>query len=120
MNEVKRYLLTNLNDPYWVDRNYSIDVWKNAINKLSASSKPILGELGDELPPTVNLAWISHRITNLLLEDDNCIYGDVEILKTPSGIKAKYYLEKDICKFRIRAMGGQNDVDIITWDIVSK
>jgi hypothetical protein len=122
MENVKRYLLTNLNTAYWANENIPYSEFKKEIDRLNQSNKPILGELRDKdwhTTDVVSLSNVSHIISNLSLENDNCIYGDVEMLRTPMGLKMNYFVEQNMCKFLIRAIKDVDKIEIITWDITA-
>ena len=89
-----------------------------------------MGELDHADDPVVNLKNVSHLITEVW-NDDEVIYGKIEILPTPMGSIARNLIESNV-KIGIssRALGSvrsrgdadivQDDLHLICWDLVSE
>lgn len=89
-----------------------------------------LGELDHPETSVINLKNVSHNILNLWWEDKN-LYGDIEILPTPSGNILKQLFANNITVgISSRAMGTvspigeglvqvEDDLELICWDFVS-
>ena len=88
-----------------------------------------LGELDHPDSPVINLKNVSHIVTKVWWEGDK-IYGNLEILPTPSGNIVKNLLESNITiGVSSRGMGSlkqvgeiaevQDDFSLLCWDIVS-
>lgn len=89
-----------------------------------------LGELDHPESSVINLKNVSHNITRLWWEDKN-LYGDIEILPTPSGNILKQLFQNNITVgISSRAMGTvsqigeglvkvEDDLELICWDFVS-
>ena len=89
-----------------------------------------LGELDHPESSVINLKNVSHNITRLYWEGKD-LYGDVEILPTPSGNILKELFKNNITVgISSRAMGSvtpigeglvqvEDDLDLICWDFVS-
>lgn len=87
------------------------------------------GELDHPESPTINLKNVSHNITNIIIEGDG-VYGDIEVLSTPSGNIVKELIRNNIrLGVSSRGLGSlrnigedlevQPDFNLICWDIVS-
>lgn len=89
-----------------------------------------LGELDHPESSIINLKNVSHNIINLYWQGKD-LYGDVEILPTPSGnILRQLFLNNITVGISSRAMGSvspigeglvqvEDDLDLICWDFVS-
>jgi hypothetical protein len=89
-----------------------------------------LGELDHPESSIINLKNVSHNIIRLYWQDKD-LYGDVEILPTPSGNILKELFKNNITVgISSRAMGSvtpigeglvqvEDDLDLICWDFVS-
>ena len=89
-----------------------------------------LGELDHPESSIINLKNVSHNIINLYWNGKD-LYGDVEILPTPSGNILKQLFQNNITVgISSRAMGSvspigeglvqvEDDLDLICWDFVS-
>ena len=89
-----------------------------------------LGELDHPASSIINLKNVSHNIIRLFWEGKD-LYGDVEILPTPSGNILKELFKNNITVgISSRAMGSvtpigeglvqvEDDLDLICWDFVS-
>jgi hypothetical protein len=89
-----------------------------------------LGELDHPESSVINLKNVSHNIVNLWWEGKD-LYGDIEILPTPSGNILRQLFENNITVgISSRAMGSvspigeglvkvEDDLDLICWDFVS-
>lgn len=89
-----------------------------------------LGELDHPESSVINLKNVSHNIVKLWWEDKD-LYGDIEILPTPSGNILRQLFENNITVgISSRAMGSvspigeglvkvEDDLDLICWDFVS-
>jgi hypothetical protein len=90
-----------------------------------------LGELDHPESSVVNLKNVSHNIVRLWWEGKD-LYGDIEILPTPSGNILKELFKNNITVgISSRAMGSvspigeglvqvEDDLDLICWDFVSQ
>lgn len=90
-----------------------------------------LGELDHPESSIINLKNVSHNIINLYWNGKD-LYGDVEILPTPSGNILKQLFQNNITVgISSRAMGSvspigeglvqvEDDLDLICWDFVSQ
>jgi hypothetical protein len=89
-----------------------------------------LGELDHPESSIINLKNVSHNIIRLYWQDKD-LYGDVEILPTPSGnILRQLFANNITVGISSRAMGSvtpigeglvqvEDDLDLICWDFVS-
>jgi hypothetical protein len=89
-----------------------------------------LGELDHPESSVINLKNVSHNIVKLWWEGKN-LYGDIEILPTPSGNILKQLFQNNITVgISSRAMGSvtpigeglvqvEKDLELICWDFVS-
>jgi hypothetical protein len=89
-----------------------------------------LGELDHPESSIINLKNVSHNIVKLWWQDKD-LYGDVEILPTPSGnILRQLFANNITVGISSRAMGSvtpigeglvqvEDDLDLICWDFVS-
>jgi hypothetical protein len=89
-----------------------------------------LGELDHPESSVINLKNVSHNIINLYWQGKD-LYGDVEILPTPSGNILRQLFQNNITVgISSRAMGSvspigeglvqvEDDLDLICWDFVS-
>lgn len=89
-----------------------------------------LGELDHPETTVINLRNVSHNIVRLWW-DENDLYGDIEILPTPSGNILKELFKNNISiGISSRALGSvspigeglmqvEDDLDLICWDFVS-
>tara|TARA_R110000868_G_scaffold88724_11_gene247266 strand:- start:2175 stop:2804 length:630 start_codon:yes stop_codon:yes gene_type:complete len=90
-----------------------------------------LGELDHPESSVVNLKNVSHNITKLWWQGKE-LYGDIEILPTPSGNILKQLFQNNITVgISSRALGSvspigeglvqvEDDLDLICWDFVSQ
>lgn len=112
---MKRYILTDFSDNA-IYGNVDIESIRALLPNLNMQY--IFGEADTNDSPVINLAKVSHRITNITVSDDGKCEGDVEFLDTPNGkilqlcqphtfkIRAYFHIENNITFFD----------DIITWD----
>jgi len=88
------------------------------------------GELDHDDSAIVNLKNVSHIITNIWNDGDD-IYGEVEVLPTPSGNILKSLIESNVTVgISSRALGSvqhnghadivQDDLHFVCWDFVSE
>ena len=114
-------------------RIYPYAVLKIQVDKYIAgpiAENRALGELDHPESSVINLKNVSHNITRLYWEGKD-LYGDVEILPTPSGNILKELFKNNITVgISSRAMGSvtpigeglvqvEDDLDLICWDFVS-
>jgi hypothetical protein len=95
------------------------------------SENRALGELDHPESSVVNLKNVSHNITKLWWQGKE-LYGDIEILPTPSGNILKQLFQNNITVgISSRALGSvspigeglvqvEDDLDLICWDFVSQ
>ena len=95
------------------------------------SENRALGELDHPESSVVNLKNVSHNITKLWWQGKD-LYGDIEILPTPSGNILKELFKNNITVgISSRALGSvspigeglvqvEDDLDLICWDFVSQ
>lgn len=114
-------------------RSYPLSILKKESDKYKntfISERRALGELDHPESQVVNLANVSHNITDLWWQG-NDLMGKLEILPTPSGNIAKELLKAGIrLGISSRGMGSvkelgegkvevQDDFEIVCWDLVS-
>jgi len=114
-------------------RIYPYAILKIQVDKYIAgpiAENRALGELDHPESSVINLKNVSHNITRLYWEGKD-LYGDVEILPTPSGNILKELFKNNITVgISSRAMGSvtpigeglvqvEDDLDLICWDFVS-
>ena len=114
-------------------RSYPLSILKkesDQYKKTFISERRALGELDHPDSQVVNLANVSHNITDLWWQG-NDLMGKLEILPTPSGNIAKELLKAGIrLGISSRGMGSvkelgegrvevQDDFEIVCWDLVS-
>ena len=114
-------------------RSYPLSILKkesDQYKKTFISERRALGELDHPESQVVNLANVSHNITDLWWQG-NDLMGKLEILPTPSGNIAKELLKAGIrLGISSRGMGSvkelgegrvevQDDFEIVCWDLVS-
>ena len=115
-------------------RVYPKEILLREIQKYSegpVAEKRAFGELDHPESQVVNLKNVSHNITKVWWNGDD-VYGQIEILNTPSGNIAKAIIEAG-CALGIssRAMGSvqslgegtvevQDDLSMLCWDLVSE
>lgn len=114
-------------------RSYPLGILKPECDKYKKSfvaEKRALGELDHPDSQVVNLANVSHNVTDLWW-NGNDLMGKIEILSTPSGNIAKELLKAGIrLGISSRGMGSvkelgegkvevQDDFEIVCWDLVS-
>jgi len=114
-------------------RIYPYPILKMQVDKYIAgpiAENRALGELDHPESSVINLKNVSHNITRLYWEGKD-LYGDVEILPTPSGNILKDLFKNNITVgISSRAMGSvtpigeglvqvEDDLDLICWDFVS-
>jgi hypothetical protein len=114
-------------------RIYPYETLKSQVDlyiKGPISENRALGELDHPESSVINLKNVSHNIVKLWWQDKN-LYGDIEILPTPSGNILKQLFANNITVgISSRAMGtvspiGENlvrvedDLELICWDFVS-
>lgn len=89
------------------------------------------GELDHSDQPVVELKNVSHIITDIWMEDNGDVIGEVEVLRTPMGQILRTYIEDNVTVgISSRALGsvtnnGRSDVvgddlHFICWDFVSE
>ena len=106
-------------------RIYTTESVNKAIQEANDKSEKgqLLGELGYGNVVDIDLKNVSHKISELKIED-NSVVGEIEILDTPSGNKLKDILDQVV--FRPRGTGNINDkgevenFKIISFDAISK
>lgn len=114
-------------------RIYPYETLKSQVDlyiKGPISENRALGELDHPESSVINLKNVSHNIVKLWWQDKN-LYGDIEVLPTPSGNILKQLFANNITVgISSRAMGtvspiGENlvrvedDLELICWDFVS-
>ena len=114
-------------------RIYEYDTLKREVDKYMAgpvAEKRALGELDHPETAVINLKNVCHNITNLWW-DGNVLFGEFEILPTPSGNILRQLFTSGInVGVSSRAMGSvtplgegvvrvEDDLDLICWDFVS-
>ena len=114
-------------------RIYPYTILKIQVDKYIAgpiAENRALGELDHPESSVINLKNVSHNIIRLYWNDKD-LYGDVEILPTPSGNILKELFRNNITVgISSRAMGSvtpigeglvqvEDDLDLICWDFVS-
>lgn len=114
-------------------RSYPLSILKkesDQYKKTFITERRALGELDHPESQVVNLANVSHNITDLWWQG-NDLMGKLEILSTPSGNIAKELLKAGIrLGISSRGMGSvkelgegkvevQDDFEIVCWDLVS-
>ncbi len=114
-------------------RIYPYPILKIQVDKYIAgpiAENRALGELDHPESSVINLKNVSHNIVRLYWEGKD-LYGDVEILPTPSGNILKELFKNNITVgISSRAMGSvtpigeglvqvEDDLDLICWDFVS-
>jgi hypothetical protein len=65
----------------------------------------------------VQVGYISHRITNIVLEDDRKLYGHVEFLNTLQGYEGNHLVNNLNYPFKVRMEWVDKYFRIYTWDI---
>lgn len=89
------------------------------------------GELDHADDPVVNLQKISHIITEIEMDEDGTVYGEVEVLNTPMGNILRSLIESQVTVgISSRALGSVthdgradvvgDDLHFICWDFVSE
>lgn len=114
-------------------RIYPYEVLREQVEKYIAgpiSENRALGELDHPESSIINLKNVSHNIVRLYW-DGKDLYGDIEILPTPSGNILRELFKNNITVgISSRAMGSvtpigeglvqvEDDLDLICWDFVS-
>jgi len=114
-------------------RIYPYEVLRSQVEKYIAgpiAENRALGELDHPESSIINLKNVSHNIVNLYWNGKD-LYGDVEILPTPSGNILKELFKNNITVgISSRAMGTttpigeglvqvEDDLELICWDFVS-
>ena len=96
----------------------------------NVKTRTAMGELDHPQSEIVNLANVSHLVTNIWWEGNN-VMGELELLNTPSGKIAQEIIMSNIpLGISSRAMGSvqqmsegtvevQDDLSIVGWDLVS-
>lgn len=73
------------------------------------SGKQMFGQIdmpiGDPNPLTVDASRASHVVENLRIDDNNCLVGDVTVMKTPQGVVLDDLLTIDGLCFRSAGIG---------------
>jgi len=115
-------------------RIYPYDILHTQVEKYlqgPIAENRALGELDHPESSVVNLKNVSHNITKLWWEGKE-LYGDIEILPTPSGNILKELFKNNITVgISSRALGSvspigeglvqvEDDLDLICWDFVSQ
>jgi len=115
-------------------RIYPYDILHTQVEKYMQgpiAENRALGELDHPESSVVNLKNVSHNITKLWWEGKE-LYGDIEILPTPSGNILKQLFQNNITVgISSRALGSvspigeglvqvEDDLDLICWDFVSQ
>lgn len=86
---------------------------------------------GNSNEPVVELKNVSHIITDIWMEDNGDVIGEVEVLKTPMGNILRTYIESNVTVgISSRALGSvtnngrvdvvEDDLHFICWDFVSE
>lgn len=113
-------------------RVYPRNVLEKEVNRYISENVKIrtsMGELDHPNSEVVNLANVSHLVTNIWWEGNN-VMGELELLNTPSGKIAQEIILAGIpLGISSRAMGSvqqmgeavevQGDLSMICWDLVS-
>lgn len=142
LNESKRTMSGNMivsglvqatDKPNANRRIYPYAILREQVEKYMAgpiAENRALGELDHPESSIINLKNVSHNIVRLWWEGKD-LYGDVEILPTPSGNILKELFKNNITVgISSRAMGSvtpigeglvqvEDDLDLICWDFVS-
>lgn len=142
INEAKRLVNGNMivsglvqacDRPNANKRIYPYDTLKAQVDKYMQgpiAENRALGELDHPESSVINLKNVSHNIVKLWW-DGKDLYGDIEILPTPSGNILKQLFQNNITVgISSRAMGSttpigeglvqvEDDLDLICWDFVS-
>lgn len=101
------------------NRVYSKETLSQLVESFDPNSQ-LIGEFGSSPasnPADINLANVSHQITNLYMVGDD-LYCDVEILDTPSGNKLKDCYEHMAFSFRGEGVLEENDVKMLKMHAV--
>jgi len=114
-------------------RIYPYDILRSQVDlyiKGPITENRALGELDHPETSVINLKNVSHNILKLWWEDKN-LFGEIEILSTPSGNILKQLFQNNITVgISSRAMGTvspigeglvqvEDDLELICWDFVS-
>jgi len=113
-------------------RYYPRNLWEREIDKYNSdfvNNRTSTGELDHPDSTVINLKNVSHLVSKIWWDNDK-IYGNIEILPTPSGNIVKSLLESGITiGVSSRGMGSlkeidgvqevQDDFNLLCWDIVS-
>ena len=112
-------------------RIYTKEIALNIIEQFKKTPEPFFGELDeDQTTEIVNLHNVSHRITEMKLnEDTKTIIGTIEILDTPKGRDLEKLIDNGVHSYDMQPRGcgfvddKTNEVynyDFITFDIVPR
>jgi len=78
-----------------------------------AVGKYFFGELGSGMGIAMNLERVSHTVTNIRIVDNDLV-GDIDLLKTPTGVIASTFVSEGVnLKTSIRAVGITNKEGVI-------
>ena len=114
------------------NRVYPRETLEKEVNRYlseNVKQRTAMGELDHPNSEIVNLANVSHLITNIWWEG-NAVMGELELLNTPSGKIAQEIVMSGIpLGISSRAMGSvqqlgetvevQDDLSLVAWDLVS-
>lgn len=131
-NLVVEALLATAEEKNGNGRYYPRELWERELgryNEESINKRNSVGELDHPDSTVINLKNASHLITKCWWDGDK-IYGNLEILNTPSGNIVKALLESGVTiGVSSRGMGSlkqvgeiaevQDDFSLLCWDIVS-
>jgi len=126
-------ILATADRPNGNGRYYSKNLWEREINKYiegPVRENRALGELDHSDSEVVNLKNASHLIKEVWWDNQNNIWGKIEILPTPAGNILKTLIEnKVLVGVSSRGLGSlqemgellevQDDFSLICWDFVS-
>src|SRR5690554_80960 len=114
-------------------RIYPYEILKREIEnyKKLVKERRSHGELDHCDQPVVNLKNVSHIISDIEMDEDGVVYGEIEILNTPMGeIVANLVKQQITVGISSRALGSvvskgdvdyvQDDLHILCWDMVSE
>ena len=114
-------------------RIYPREILANAIESYMklVRERRAHGELDHDDQPVVNLKNISHIITDIEMQENGDVIGEIEVLNTPMGNIAKALIEAQVTVgISSRALGSvysngdadvvEDDLHFICWDLVSE
>ncbi len=95
----------------------SLDVWKFLLESVEdkIKSNRFLGEFGPSRNKhTINLSEVSHRITNIEIDEYGDTYADIQILDTNKGQAAKNFIDNGmpVCLSPVIIISGRQNKEI--------